>query len=270
MKIFIDSAEIEEIKIAMDAGILDGVTTNPSLLKNAVDKRLERGEKTDIVEYIKTILQACKGRPVSLEAVDGDANELAREGLILWNTFRKYGSVVIKIPVNPSLTEGASYDGIKAISYLAGRGIPINTTLVFTPLQALLAAKAGAKYVSPFAGRVDDYLRAGAKLKFRKDDYYPKEGMKAKGKLLHDAGLVSGVDLVRSIVQIFRNYGVKCEVLAASLRNARQVHEVAEAGADIATMPFSVLQQLLKHTKTLEGMKKFLEDAPDDYRKIFE
>src|SRR3989338_4977762 len=198
MKIFLDTAEISEIKIAMDAGILDGVTTNPSLLKNAVDKR---PEKTDITEYIKSILQACKGRPVSLEAVEGDANELARQGLILWSTFRKYGSVVIKIPVNPSLTEGASYDGIKAISYLAGKGIPVNTTLVFTPMQALLAAKAGARYVSPFAGRVDDYLRAGAKLKFGKEDYYPEEGMKAKGKLLHDSGILSGVGLVRGIVQ---------------------------------------------------------------------
>ncbi len=269
MKIFLDSAEIDEIRTAIDAGILDGVTTNPSLLKAAVDKRLARGEKTDIAEYIKAILQACKHRTVSLEVLEGNADELVRQAMVLWNTFKKYGNAVIKIPVSPSLEENdsLSYEGVKAIRLLAGKDIPVNTTLIMTPLQALLAAKAGAKYVSPFAGRIDDYLRTEAKIKFGKEDYYPKDGMKEK--MLNDAGIASGVDLVRSIVQIFRNYDVECEVIAASLRNTQQAREVAETGADIATVPFSVLRQLLNHPKTLEGMKRFIGDAPEEYKRLF-
>jgi len=271
MKIFLDTAEIDEIKTAVDAGILDGVTTNPSLLKKAVDKRREKGEQTDIVEYIKTILKTCNDRPVSLEVLEGNVEELSRQAMILWDLFHKHGNAVIKIPVNPSLAEGdgLNYEGVKAIRRLTDKGIPINTTVIMTPLQALLAAKAGAKYVSPFAGRIDDYLRSRAGIEAEKEAYYPKEGMHVKGELLHDDGIVSGVDLIRSIVQIFRNYGIESEILAASLRNAQQVREVAEAGADIATMPFSVLEQLLKHPKTLEGMKKFYDDAPDEYKQIF-
>lgn len=269
MKIFLDSAELDEIKNATDAGI-NGVTTNPSLLKKAVDKRRKKGEKIDITRYIKQILQTAKDRPVSLEVIEGDWKELSRQAIILWKTFRKYGNVVIKIPINPSLEEEFSFDGVKAIKYLTEKRIPVNVTLVMSPVQALMAAKAGAKYVSPFAGRIDDYLREKAEIKFQKEDYYPKEGLMMKGKLLEDdIGIFSGVELLRSTVQIFRNYGIKAKVLASSLRNPRQVKEVAEIGADVATLPFDVLKKLFYHPKTFEGMKKFVEDTPKEYKNLF-
>ncbi len=269
VKIFLDTANLSEIHQALKAGILDGVTTNPSLLKAAVDERQKKGEKTDIIEYIKAILQVCENRPVSLEVLGGDVEELARQAVILWEKFKDYGNVVIKIPINPSLAygDGLSYEGIKAIRHLANKGIPINATLIFTPIQALLARSAA--FVSPFSGRIDDYLRKNSGIEFGKSDYFPAEGIEKNGKKIDDNGVVSGVDLVRRIVQIFGNYNVECEVIAASLRNARQVREVAEAGADVVTMPFDVMQQLLAHPKTLEGMKKFLGDAPEEYKRLF-
>lgn len=267
MKIFVDTAEISEIKDAVSSGLLDGVTTNPSLLKKAVDKRKEKGESVDIEGYIKSMLALCGDRPVSLEVLEGDSDELFRQALVLWDMFHDRGNVVIKIPVNPSLAadDGLSYEGIKTIRRLAERGIPVNTTLIMTPLQGLLAAKAGAAYVSPFAGRIDDMLRSAGKITTDKEAYYPDQGIEG----LDDNGIASGIHLVKSTVQIFRNYDIETEVLAASLRNVRQVREAAEAGAHIATIPYSVVRQMLAHPKTLEGMKRFLDDAPEDYRKIF-
>ena len=134
------------------------------------------------------------------------------------------------------------------------------STLIFTPEQALLAAKAGAAFVSPFAGRIDDYIRSQHKIPFEKSDYYPEEGQKKKDELLEDNGIVSGIDLVTQIVDVFTIYDIKTEIIAASLRNTRQVREAALAGADIATIPFKVIDQLAKHPLTDIGMEKFLAD----------
>lgn len=270
MEIFVDTASIEEIKQARDYGVLDGVTTNPSLLKKAVDSLRKQGRKINIEAYVKQIMKACKGKPVSLEVIGGNAEELERQGRLLYQKFNHYKNSVIKIPVNPSMKEknGLRFDGIKAIKKLSSSGIPVNTTLVMSTTQALLAAKAGATYVSPFAGRIDDYLRARARIKFEKHDYYPAEGLLHKNKLLNDEGIRSGVDLIASIRTVFDQYGFKTKILAASLRNRRQVREVAESGADVATLPFSVLQDLVEHPKTLEGMQKFVKDTPEEYKKL--
>ena len=150
---------------------------------------------------------------------------------------------------------------MKAIKALSGGGIPINCTLIFTPEQALLAAKAGAKIVSPFSGRIDDYIRTQNNIPFDKADYFPAEGKDN----LDDNGVVSGIDLVRQIVEIFKKHCIKAEVLAASMRNARQVREAALAGADIATLPFDVIKELLAHYKTREGMRNFTDDAIPEY-----
>jgi len=186
---------------------------------------------------------------------------------------------------------------------LSELGIPVNATLVMTPEQALLAAKAGAAYVSPFAGRIDDYLRDKLGMKrgkdYKKEDYYDFELMgileseklsrvissleldslakayldervRSAAALANDNGIYSGVDLVRSILQIFSNYGFKTEVIASSMRNARQVREVAELGVHIATIPFYVLKEMLLHHKTIEGINAFVKDVVEPYRKIFE
>ena len=271
MKLFIDSADIDEIKEAKSYGILDGVTTNPSLIKKAVDKRKKSKKKIDMESYIEAILEICKGLPVSLEVIGNTYEDMIREGELLYEKFNPIAkNVYIKIPVNPAFKDGdkTHFDGIAAIRALAREKIPVNCTLIFTPEQALLVAKAGAKFVSPFAGRIDDLIRKRAGMKFDKTDYFPMGGMGKKGKILEDNGVVSGIDLVSQCVQILKRHGLKTEVLAASLRNPRHVREAALVGADIGTLPFSVVKDMLKHEETYEGMKKFTEDIVEDYVKL--
>ncbi len=276
MKFFIDTAEITEIEQANSWGILDGVTTNPSLLKKAVESRTKTGESLDIESYLEQILTTVgPGKPVSLEVIGTTYAAMRAEALRLYERFNPVaGNVVIKVPANPTLEpdSGDDADGLRAITELAGQDIPVNVTLVMNPNQALLAAKAGAAYVSPFAGRIDDFLRASIGMSFGKGDYFPAEGLPRSdgAAVLHDEGVVSGVDLVRKIATIFDTFGIETEVLAASLRNPRQVAEVAEAGADVATVPFTVLRDLLRHPKTFEGMQRFVADVVEEYRSFFE
>jgi transaldolase len=264
MKIFIDSSIVEEIEQAYSYGILDGVTTNPSLIKKAVQS--SKG-KIDMAQYITKILKVARGTPVSLEVIGTTYKDIIKEGLGLYKRFNKVAkNVVVKVPVNPAFSEddGTQFDGIKAIKTLSSKRIPINCTLIFTPEQALLAAKAGATYVSPFAGRIDDLLRSNKKLKFDKTAYYPEEGKKG----MEDNGIVSGIDLVAQCVEILRYYELKTEVLAASLRNPQQVREAALVGSDIATIPASVIEKLLMHPKTYEGMTNFTKDIVPEYQKL--
>jgi len=269
MQIFLDSADIKEIKAIKSHGILDGVTTNPSLIKKAAEKNKIK----DFETYIKKILKICKGKPVSLEVIGNNYETMVKEGKVLFKKFNPTAkNVYIKIPVNPCLEESCtkSSEGIRAIRTLSKSKIPVNTTLIFTPQQAFLAAKAGAKFVSPFVGRVDDYLREMNRIKFKKDDYFPAEGFKKNEKILEDNGTVSGVDLIREISEIFKKNKIKTKILAASIRNKKQLNEVMEAGADIATIPFNVIKKLLDHPKTAEGMRKFTKDIIPEYAKIFE
>ncbi|MFQ5835508.1 MAG: transaldolase family protein, partial [bacterium] len=210
-------------------------------------------------------------------------------------------NVVIKIPINTRIneSEGIDYEGLKTTKKLSQKGIPINVTLIMTPEQALLAAKAGASYASPFAGRIDDYIRKKSGIEFGKGDYFDFDLMKKIGKQRldkrlknsgskpvgplyldqetknsigfgQDNGIESGVDLVKSIMKIYRNYEIKTEVIAASIRNARQIRQMAEAGAHIATIPFPVIRGMLQHPKTVEGIKNFSADVVPEYRELFQ
>jgi len=299
MKIFLDTADVDEISFAVSAGVIDGVTTNPSLIKQAVEKR---GGSINMEEYIEKILELTPG-PVSLEVISVSYEKMVEEARLLYSRFRRHGQVVIKIPVCSSL-DGVNnlYDGLRAIRILASEGIPVNATLVMSPEQAILAAKAGATYVSPFAGRIDDYIRDRIGMKrgrdYQKSDYYDLNLMKKVESTaidrvlsskntnsprdvyldtevrdavsrLNDNGIHSGVDLVRSIVTIFRNYHFKSQVIASSIRNARQVREMAEIGVDIVTIPFYVLKDMIIHHKTIEGINDFIQDVVEPYRKIF-
>jgi transaldolase len=271
MKIFIDSADLDEIRQGFAWGVVDGVTTNPSLLKKAVEKRAKEGEKVDLRKYISQVLDVAKGTPVSLEVTEVTASAMVEQGKRLYALFNPVAdNVVIKIPVNPAFKEGDAthFDGVKAVRELTGAGIPVNTTLIFTPEQALLAAKAGARYLSPFAGRIDDDLRGKDGMKFDKSAYYPAAGMTVGGKTLEDNGIVSGVDLVEQCVEIVSIYGFEAEVLAASLRNPRQVREAALVGAHVATLPFPVIRDMLKHHKTYEGMALFTADIVPEYETL--
>jgi len=300
MKIFLDTADLDEIKLACSWGVIDGVTTNPSLIKKAVMKRCG---KVTMEEYIKEILRVTPG-PVSLEVIGLTAEKMVEQAKMLYRKFSPYGQPVIKIPINPSFgDENNMFDGLKAIRQLSRDGIPINATLIMSPEQAILAAKAGATYASPFAGRIDDYIREQLGMKrgvhFQKSDYfdfsligklaennlsriissknadslsklYMDEEIVSATRLGNDNGIRSGVDLVRSIVKIFRNYGYRTQVIASSIRNARQVREMAEVGADIVTMPLYVLKQMIQHYKTLEGIKAFTADIVPSYAELFE
>lgn len=271
MKIFIDSALIDEIQQAYNYGICDGVTTNPSLLKKAVAQQKQKGASITIESYIKEILKTAKGTPVSLEVTAYTADEMIAQGRALYKKFNPVAdNVCIKIPINPSF-EGETdkdFEGISAIKTLSSEGIPVNCTLIFTPEQALLAAKAGAAIVSPFAGRIDDFIRSQHHISFEKIDYFPAEGWELDDELLEDHGILSGIDLVDQIITIFENYDIDTEVLAASIRNVRQVREAALIGADIATLPFSVIARLLSHYKTQEGMRKFTDDIVEEYAEL--
>jgi transaldolase len=296
MKIFIDTADLDEIEEANTWGIVDGITTNPSLIKKAVDRRTG---KMSMKEYLIKMITSVQG-PVSLEVIAFTEDEMVKQAEALYREFNSYGNVVIKIPVNPDMDNATSdFDGLKAIKRLYDAGIPVNATLIMTPEQALLAAKAGAAYASPFAGRIDDHIRAKIGLKRGID--YPKgayfdslllqkiiNGMLSEyvyasnilgaytdGNLntlidsRHDNGIVSGVELIQQTVQIYQHYGFHTEIIAASLRNARQVREVANIGVDIATIPFNVIVEMIQHPKTNEGMKAFTRDIVPAYKTLF-
>ena len=208
MKFFIDSANIKEIKDGIDLGMVDGVTTNPSLIAK---------EKKGFEDVVKEILELVDG-PVSLEVVGTEAREMVREG----EKLVKLGeNAVIKVPITT--------EGLKATKIFADVGIKVNQTLIFSPVQALMAAKAGAAYVSPFVGRLDD--------------------------VCHD-----GMEIVEQIIAIYDNYGFETEVIVASVRHPRHVLEAALMGADIATIPFKVIEQLAKHPLTDKGIEMFLAD----------
>jgi len=302
VKIFIDTAKLDEIKEACSWGIVDGVTTNPSLIKKAVDALKAKGENVEIEAYIIEICETVgEGKPVSLEVISLTQEKMVEEAETLYEKFNKVaGNAVIKIPINTydGETTTSSYEGLKAISELSEKKIPVNVTLIMSPEQALLAAKAGASYASPFAGRIDDYIRKNLDIDFQKGDYFYFDLMEAIGEqrfyehiesssgkppksvyldketrkyvdFAKDKGIGSGVDLVKRIVKIYRNYNIETEVIAASIRNARQVREMAEAGADIATIPFNVIKEMIEHPKTVEGIKNFVADVVPEYRNLF-
>ena len=208
MKFFLDTANLEEIREAASLGILDGVTTNPTLIAR---------EKANLKKRIVEICQIVDG-PVSAEVVATDAEGMCREAQVLAPL---HPNVVVKIPM--------TRDGMKAVKRLVGEGIRTNVTLCFSASQALLAAKAGASFISPFLGRLDDISHVG-------------------------------MDLIRDIAVIYRNYSFNTQLLAASLRHPLHVVEAAKAGADIATLPAKVLDQLFKHPLTDRGLENFLKD----------
>jgi transaldolase len=210
MKIFLDTADVAEIRRAAEAGLIDGVTTNPSLLAKAAGGR-------DAKDIFKEIAELVDG-PVSAEVIGLDVDTMVSEGIRLAGL---HPNIVIKVP----LTE----DGLKACRALRNEGIGVNVTLCFSPLQALLAAKAGATFISPFVGRLDDIAS-------------------------------DGMQLISQIRQIYDNYGMETEILVASVRHPQHVVESALMGADCATIPPKVLWQLAKHPLTDKGIDAFLKD----------
>jgi len=208
MKFFIDTANIEEIKKGLAIGMVDGVTTNPSLVAK---------EKKPFIEILRDICQAVPG-PVSAEVVGLNAKTMLKEAKEL---AKLADNIVIKIPMTP--------EGLIATSRLAAEGIKTNVTLVFSAMQAMLAAKAGATFVSPFVGRLDD------------------------------TG-VQGIKVVEDIVTIFDNYGYETEIIVASVRSPQHVLDAALIGADIATIPYKVIEQLTRHPLTDAGIQQFLAD----------
>ncbi len=289
MRIFIDSANLLDVKEALSWGVVSGITTNPSLIKKEVDRLSSHGSIVDFESHIRDLLLlAGPERPVSLEVTASDASSMFEQGRLLFQKFNSVANnVVIKVPVSTYTGDSSGsdsyFEGLKAIKSLSDAGIPVNATLIFTPEQALLAALAGASFVSPFAGRVDDYIRSSNGIDFSKSDYFPEQGWPAVTSdsdssdsvdesgddVLDDNGIVSGVDLVAKIVSIFEFHDFNCEVLAASIRNARQARECALAGADVATIPFSVLREMVSHFKTREGFINFSRDVVPEYESLF-
>lgn len=208
MKIFIDTANIKEIKEAVGMGLIDGVTTNPSLIAK------ENRPAGDLLREICSLVPG----PVSAEVISLEAEKMVVEA-------RKLSAIAKNIVVKVPLVK----EGLKAVKILSGEGIKTNVTLCFSPAQALLAAKAGADYISPFVGRLDDVSH-------------------------------TGMDLVRDIRTIYKNYSFQTEIIVASVRNPLHVVDAALVGADIATIPLAVIEQLLKHPLTDLGIQKFLED----------
>jgi len=208
MKFFIDTADVKEIRAAHDLGLVDGVTTNPSLIAKS-------GRKfKDVIKEIVSIVDG----PISAEVISLDAPGMIEEAREL---VKIHKNIVVKVPMTP--------EGLKATKALSEKGVKINVTLIFTPMQALLAAKAGASYVSPFVGRLDDISQ-------------------------------DGMGIIEEIRTIFDNYGITAEIIVASVRNPVHVLNSALIGADIATIPYSVIMQLAKHPLTDAGIKKFLDD----------
>lgn len=217
MKFFIDTANLEEIRSAAELGVLDGVTTNPSLIAKIVGDP-SNFTYNDFKRHIARICEIVDG-PVSAEVTSLGAEEMIAEGEDLAAI---HENVVVKCPL--------TLDGLKAIRHFSSKGIRTNATLVFSPNQALLAAKAGADFVSPFVGRLDDIS-------------------------------TDGMELVEQIVTMYDNYGIKTEVIVASVRHPQHVVASALMGADIATIPYAVIKQLANHPLTDAGLRRFMEDA---------
>lgn len=213
MKFFIDTANLNQIREANDLGVLDGVTTNPSLMAKEGISGQDR-----VLQHYVDICNIVKGGDVSAEVISTEYKEMIREGEILASL---HPQIVVKVPMIK--------DGLKALKYFSSNGIKTNCTLVFSAGQALLAAKAGATYVSPFIGRLDDVS-------------------------------FDGVELIEQIVHIYRMYDYKTQVLAASIRHGMHIIRCAEAGADVATCPLNAITDLLKHPLTDIGLAKFLAD----------
>lgn len=209
MKFFIDTANLNEIRECAEMGLIDGVTTNPSLIAKEAN--------VDFKEHIAAICQITPG-DVSAEVTSLDAEGMIREG-------REYAKIAPNVVIKCPLT----LDGLKATSTLDSEGIKVNVTLCFSPAQAILAAKAGATYISPFIGRLDDISH-------------------------------SGLQLIAEIVEIYNNYSWKTQVLAASIRSPLHLVESARMGAHVATIPYKVIQQLVKHPLTDAGVEQFLSD----------
>lgn len=208
MKFFIDTANVDEIRQAHSIGVIDGVTTNPTLISR---------EKRPFEEIIKEICSIVDG-PISAEVISLDCEGIVKEARHLSKIHK---NIVVKVPLIK--------EGLKAVNLLSKEGIRTNVTLCFSPSQALLAAKAGASFISPFVGRLDDISHIG-------------------------------MDVVRDIRTIYDNYGYKTEIIVASIRNPLHVVEAARMGADIATIPFNVIENLIKHPLTDIGVEKFLKD----------
>lgn len=214
MKIFIDTANVEDIRKASKLGILSGVTTNPSLIAK---------EGRDLKEVIEEICSIVDG-PISAEVISLKSEKMIEEGREL---AKLHKNIVIKIPM--------CEEGLKAVSVLSKEGIKTNVTLIFSPLQALLAARAGASFVSPFLGRLDDIGNPG-------------------------------IDVVSEIAELFSIHGIETEIIAASIRNPMHVLDVAMAGANIATIPYKVIIQMIKHPLTDIGIEKFTKDYESSKR----
>ena len=210
MKLFIDTANVEEIRRANDLGVICGVTTNPSLIAK---------EGRDFVEMVKEITEIVDG-PISAEVISMQADDMVKEAVDLYQTINN-ANLVIKIPM--------CAEGLKATKRLTEMGIKTNVTLIFSTAQALLAAEAGATYVSPFVGRLDDIG-------------------------------FEGIDLVEDIVKIFRTYGIKTQIISASIRSSNHVVEVARVGSDIATVPYKIIESMIQHPLTTNGIQRFLAD----------
>lgn len=208
MKLFLDTAIVDEIKRANDMGVISGVTTNPTLIAKS---------GRDFIEVIKEITSIVDG-PISAEVMGNTAEEMIKEGLEL---SKIHDNIVIKIPM--------CEEGLKATKELSKKGIKVNVTLIFSSGQALLAARAGASFVSPFLGRLDDIG-------------------------------FDGIYLIEEVANIFKVQGIKTEIIAASIRNPIHVSKAAMLGADIATIPMSVLNQMMKHPLTASGIAKFIAD----------
>lgn len=216
MKFFLDTANLNEIREAASYGFADGVTTNPTLISKEGD--------VDFKQHIAAICEIVQG-PVSAEVTSQDKEGMIREGV-------EYSKIAPNVVIKCPLTK----EGLKATRHLSGEGIRVNVTLCFSAGQAILAAKAGASFISPFLGRLDDIGE-------------------------------NGLNLLQSIIEIYQNYPWKCEVLAASLRHPIHVIESARLGADIATMPFKVIDQLFNHPLTDKGQAQFLADWAKSGRK---
>lgn len=308
MLFFLDSASIYEMEKAKKLGYLEGVTTNPSLIKK------ETGyikSKEDIIRHHREMFDLVgPDAPVSLEVIGNTYEGMIEQALRLYDLFHKYGNPVIKIPVNPSLDYNSAnsndLDGLRAIEELRNRGVPINTTLIFTPEQAILAALSGASYVSPFVGREDHYIwfLEDPKKTHGYNDYFPAEGIPG----ISDRGIVSGIGLLKLISEYLAKIGSNTKVLGASIRTPQAIAEAKSVGCDAVTVPFNVLErwdkyelkditapeieqsqrelhldeflrdidsltpekktQFLRHPKTLEGMIKFTEDTIPEYAEL--
>jgi len=268
MKLFLDSANIDEIKELNKYGLIYGVTTTVKSIKRYVQKE---EEDINLKKYMKSMLKINRKIPFFFDINDINKETFLKNGKNLYEELRKHymfiriSNLYMNVPIDFSFSYVPDFNGLRMIRNFKENKIPVNASLITKPEQALLAAEAGAKFVTINIGDVDDFIRKSSKVKFKENDYFPAQGLKKRGKVIEDEGIVSGIDLVYECVALFKERKNGCKIIVSDIRNSKQLREAMFTGADYVSAPYSLIKEGLHHDQTVKSLISYTRNVFEDY-----